>query len=235
MDEMNELCFHHAYGVFCIETGNFTQAVQTFNSALSLLKGILSERTMGSIQSPHEDTESGRSSTDVDFEASTVVTTPQYHQIISTPHWDFVPAKNTHPVFRNPLMIPQKPQSDDQLLFVVLYNLALSHHLFAVYHSDLDHNLYRRAQQLWEIVYKLHLKKTLGLSTLHTCAILNNLGNVYKALGDAESCQRCLKALLSAMVWLRESGESECLNDDERFFHSVSQVLLTECRAAPAA
>jgi hypothetical protein len=131
-------------------------------------------------------------------------------------------------------MIPQRPASDDQLAFVILYNLALSYHICAIHEGGVDQKLYK-ALRLWEQVYKQHFKTDLGLSPLHTCAILNNLGNVYKALGQAECCQRCFKGLLTAMVFMKETGAADCLNEDETFFHSVSQLILTDRGVAPAA
>jgi tetratricopeptide (TPR) repeat protein len=223
---MNELNYLSAYGSFCIETGNYYDAVDTFNRALILLKEIFWQRDLARSGSP-QGTECGGCSSDSDLATSTNV---KYYIIPND--GNSIPPSTL--VFRNPLMIPQRHASDEQLSFVILYNLALSHYLCAIHEGGVDQTLYKTLQ-LWGLVYKLHYEKDLGLSTLHTCAILNNLGNVYKALGQVERCQRCFNGLLTAMIFLKETGHADCLNEDETFFHSVSQLILKDCRLAPAA
>ena len=204
-------------GIYFIATEQYEKAVACFGDALDAVKIFLKEGKLTAVGS------FGRSST------------PAFCRFLK----DRKSTAFENSVFRNPLLIPENPCSKDQVSFIIIYNLALAHHLNASSHRNNSEKL-ERVLRLWELVYDLHWQSNLGLQTIHTCAILNNLGHVNQLLGDMERCRKCFESLLSIIVRVTDEvgGRERSFlhyNENQSFFLNVAQLILQDSMAAPAA
>jgi len=152
-------------------------------------------------------------------------------------------------VYRRPLLIPEVCIEEDHymgivLSLVILYNLALSHHLKALATDDSrpDRKILNQSLKLYELTYQLHLdyeqkhqsqvhdneQQSVG-SLRFTMIIANNLGQIHKAAGNAEKHQMCLHHLLSAIMYMVDS-QHLVLDSSEMdgFYQNVSPIIISE-------
>jgi hypothetical protein len=116
-----------------------------------------------------------------------------------------------------------------ELSFMLLYNLALCHHLSATMNSSDSSSTSRqdfnrvqeklqKALHLYELAYTISLTEqdcsmlpegepTTQFSILQQLALVNNLGHVHAALGNIECSRQCFQNLLSTLMVVRDCGE----------------------------
>jgi hypothetical protein len=138
-------------------------------------------------------------------------------------------------VFKTPLMVPEGYCSNDQYQFIITYNLALAYHLCALEQFDVEK--LKVSLGLWEIIYRFHWNEDLGMATLHTCAILNNLGHVYRLLGDENTSKDCYESLLCALLCVQKASDTDGMEvcKAECFFQSITPLVLRDPKTASAA
>jgi hypothetical protein len=163
-------------------------------------------------------------------DASTTFATQEQYQLI---------------VFRDPIKAlffkPLNVQVCEQLAYVILYNLALSHHLKSLESgtsSSITPNIrrayLRKALSLYEHSQLIQMERaiTIGVDVVHSMALVNSLGHIYHELGYPQKAKICRQYLLSTMMYIIHRGELDILgNSVEGFF----DMILAKATTAPAA
>ena len=123
----------------------------------------------------------------------------------------------------------------------IMFNLALAHHLNAVYGpscgpsqgaSTLD-----QAISLYELAYTVQMQEDAELSVEFTMAIINNLGHIHRLMGDEEKAAKCFGHLLSTMLFLQSYGGSQVAKTSfqaDTFLYTISHLILRDQAAAAA-
>jgi hypothetical protein len=135
-------------------------------------------------------------------------------------------------IFPYPLTPPTRSDfSIDQFVFITQYNLALSTHIAAITEQRLEEQL-PKALQLWELVCSLQRRRVFHLQSVHTLAILNNVGRLHSMLGNEISSRKCYQNIVTTLSVLRDRKEKVNCG---HFFMWAAQQMLSPPRAAPAA
>lgn len=90
----------------------------------------------------------------------------------------------------------------------------------------------QKGLELWELVYGLQWREELNLQSVHTLAILHNLGHAHKLLGNEANSMKCYQNIVTALTVMRERKVEV---NYATFFMSAAQRMLSPPRAAPAA
>jgi hypothetical protein len=118
----------------------------------------------------------------------------------------------TSPIVVNHVVSLSDPSSFERLSYVLLYNLALAHHLMAMSYDASDDatpdqrtqakNAQRKALVLYEKSHFLlsRASQNWDVSVLHALAILCNLGDLHHAMGNEEKSEYCYQNLLSTIL-----------------------------------
>ena len=149
-------------------------------------------------------------------------------------------------VYQRAIPIPPLPSlveaksygSKVTVLSIVIFNLALAHHLASMHGQQQQpeprYFLLQKATKLYELGYKLQ-KSNQRPSRLYSMAILNNLGQAHRAMNEEDKAQQCFSHLLSALMFLIDQGDFNFTSVDV-FFQTTSHLILnTNSAAAPAA
>ena len=159
---------------------------------------------------------------------------------------DSAKSSDTDFVYRHPISIPSSqfhaliPDENDCKVVIslsIIFNLALAHHLRAIEEVDAssNHQELSRAMRLYELAYKLqaHGDTGSGISTLYIMSTLNNLGQIHKALNEADTASKCFENLLSAMMFTVHTGGTLPEQALDGFMRNMTQsVLRTPCAGA---
>ena len=151
-----------------------------------------------------------------------------------------------HTIFRSPIFLSQPlPVTNslccEKLSYVIVYNLALSHHLKAMT-SQLSKRMtfitFERALRLYENAHCVLMgSPEIDVSILHTLSIVCNLGHLHGVLGNKERSDLCYQNLLSTMIYLVDCGEVDTIEGTlplDGFFSNV-MPLICNMPSAPAA
>ena len=167
-------------------------------------------------------------------------------------------------VYSRPLLIPKNCIEECHyvgigLSMILLYNLALAHHLkgIAMHYQPLPNTkdsmqLLKNALQLYELAYQLHLdyiqKPTTRSATdasenndgtkgllRFTMIISNNLGQIHRMVGDTDKHEMCLQHLLSTIMYMVDC-KVVVLDSSEMdgFYRNVSPIMLSSMCADAA-
>ena len=105
--------------------------------------------------------------------------------------------------------------SINRIAFYILFNLALSHHLWVVYgnnnQEECKHYL-SKSRQFYELTYQFqgaYYESNNDCNHMITAALLNNLAVVHELLGNEHEANVCQQSLLSAILLLVEMGEQQ--------------------------
>ena len=144
----------------------------------------------------------------------------------------------------SPEAIGRDNRSRQQLSAVIVFNLALAHHLIAETDETQQYNCFTmRAAKLYELSWQLVQREVGYNSPLFMMVIVNNLGVAYQSLGEVENAQRSFEHLLSTMLFLMDCGHHHKIfakatknhsNLQEGFFRNVSPLFLHQSTAAAA-
>ena len=124
----------------------------------------------------------------------------------------------------------------------IMFNLALAHHLNAVYGpscgSSHGTSTLDQAISLYELAYTVQMQEDAELSVEFTMAIINNLGHIHRLMGDEEKAAKCFGHLLSTILFLQSYGgggqtaNTSCQTDT--FLYTISHLILRDAAAAAA-
>jgi hypothetical protein len=82
------------------------------------------------------------------------------------------------------------------------------------------------------MIYSLQWRDGLNLGSVHTLAILTNLGQAHRLLGNEASSKKCCQNIETALTVLRDRKEEVEFGG---FFMSTAQLMLNPPRVAAAA
>jgi hypothetical protein len=134
-------------------------------------------------------------------------------------------------ILPNPLEPPDNSRfSLDQFSFITLYNVTLCTHLTAM--TSRSRQQLQKSLQLWEMIYSLQWRDGLNLESVHTLAILNNMGQAHRLLGNEASSTKCYQNIERALTVLRERKEEVVFGG---FFMYTAQLMLNPSQVASAA
>jgi hypothetical protein len=121
-----------------------------------------------------------------------------------------------------------------ELSFMLLYNLALCHHVSAMSsHSDTSSNDEKRVQKLrnalnlYELAYTISLTQedTIQPTVMQQMVLVNNLGHVHQALHNAACSRQCFENLLSTLMFVKDCAGGEEYHDVEQMDGFLSNVM----------
>lgn len=162
--------------------------------------------------------------------------------------------ERTVSVFTNPVIVngdcfevPLDARLCEELSCVVIYNLALSHHLKAMLlakslgHREHAHkNAYLlKALSLYESFHQIFRSRAISVRvpSLHCMALVSNLGQIHHLLGDPTKGQQCDEYLLSVLMYTIDGGQAASIGQHlvEGFLTIVEHLITSEECTAPAA
>lgn len=132
--------------------------------------------------------------------------------------------------------------------FMMVFNLALSYHLLGERVSHQTKDL-RSALDLYELAYKMQLTEDVQVSLVHSCAMVNNMGQLQMRLHNRSAANWCFSTLLSILMFYvtdelkrrHDNADMTSTLDDlldrclEGFFESASTQVLKDKVSAAAA
>lgn len=127
-------------------------------------------------------------------------------------------------------------ESEDELLeYILLFNIALAYHLWAL-EEGRDHPNVRRlkkALQYYELSFSI--QADIGhLSITQILALVNNCASIYRQLDRKQRADKFYRHMLSALMTMVELGETSDVDQLNGFLHNVCRLILKDV-AAPAA
>ena len=154
-------------------------------------------------------------------------------------------------IFREPIMVrgdhfraPLDIHVCEELSYVAIYNLALSHHLKSVEfeangfsHENLRRVYLHKALSLYEHSHQILMKQTInvGVPVIHSMALVSNLSQIHHALGDHSKAEMCMQYLLSTMMYVIDCGKVDSLGNSMDGFFNMILPLISGDDPAPAA
>ena len=140
-------------------------------------------------------------------------------------------------VHRKPIHLPECDECIGNSILVpivILFNLALAHHLAGV-EDQPKATLLQKAVKLYE--HAIKLAKTHAInddSVLFHLAIVNNMGQIYKHLNQEANAGKCFAHLLSMLMYLLDCSREDATSY-EAFLSSVCHRIYPSCCTAAAA
>lgn len=231
-------------GVALVETQRYEEAISSFTEALTMLKqGLLVEK-------PFEDSQETLMITDEDDEV-TASSPPRRRASLCDPLIDNgatqrlagrqmieKSSSNDQPfLFSTPIRISGSQMSGSShsyisMSFIVLFNLALSHHLSAI-KLNMPHGNLNKALTLYELAYALQMREQIPLPIIYCMALVNNLGLIHKSMKHESSSRQCFEHLLATIMLIITSGQGTQFDHADGFLSNVTSLLLSV--SAPAA
>jgi len=208
-------------GVYYIEHGNYTEAMSVFARCLSIVKQVNEE--FKCCPSLSESVNACSFFRKIKHDITDMDTSDDFQDI------------KENFIFKNPILIEQHSMlqmSCGSLSFITMYNLALSHHLYAAKHG-MPNKVLRKALTLYELAYASLLIENQPLPPMQAIAIMNNIGQIHSALKNTEEAQICFQDVLSTICFLRECGEHESIDQLDGFMGNVMPLLLKQSPSAP--
>lgn len=168
-------------------------------------------------------------------------------------------------VYRKPLLVPKICIEEGHYMgkatsLIILYNLALAHHLKAINMNDCGSNrnikVLEQSLKLYELTYQLHCEnngeeqkqskslchveewneRRVAIASIRfTMIISNNLGQIHRVAGNSDKHLMCLQHLLSTIMYMVDS-HLVVLDSTEMdgFYHNVSPLMIPDYCARAA-
>jgi tetratricopeptide (TPR) repeat protein len=212
-------------GVYMIKSGRYDEAIDCFISSVQLINHNL--ESIRDMPPP--------SAATPDLTAFSMIHGD--HQVLYVP----VNSSQSQYVFRNPIIVLWQDLSDKEMqsqdvgahLFLVsLYNLALSYHL-----SALEKKCTKRLEQAlsyYALSYKMLLNER-DVVVSQAMVILNNIGHIHRLLNNEEGAKNCFQYLLTTMLFVQQSGESDRIQNWDSFLSNVMHLMVAGPQPAAAA
>mmetsp|Transcript_46647 Transcript_46647/g.113666 ORF Transcript_46647/g.113666 Transcript_46647/m.113666 type:complete len:330 (+) Transcript_46647:817-1806(+) len=122
--------------------------------------------------------------------------------------------------------------ADIKLSLIVLYNMSLAYHRAALDLGSLE--VLQCALAHYEAAYRILICENRVLVS-QAMVILNNIGHIHRLMNDEDRARACFQYLLTTMIYVQQSGESQHIHQWESFFSNVVDLIAPSPRPAPAA
>lgn len=182
-----------------LSDNDYDGAIQAFSQALKLVKSLLAQQEEDIISEHYDDDDDDDDQMDteedtMDFFANDQSSSSSFHcaDANNAPQHATTKLPSTKEfIFRTPVVVTVNDDAESiqsfqyyvMLSYVLLYNLALAHHLSAL---ELHHDAsaqprkLKRAVALYELACQIQMNEGIQLSTIQTMAIVNNLGRIHQ-------------------------------------------------------
>jgi tetratricopeptide (TPR) repeat protein len=137
------------------------------------------------------------------------------------------------PIQVHDLSLAKGGQSTVLISVIIIFNLALAHHLLAMSNNE-SRAAIAKAIQLYKYAFELQRDNQGGSDALFTVTVLNILGLAYELLGDEVTAGIFFDRLLSTAMFLIDCGEGQVLSQFDGFFRNVSHLVFQSGGAAAA-
>lgn len=153
-------------------------------------------------------------------------------------------------IYSSPISVPDSAflvpglRTEVAISSIVIFNLALSHHLLAIQTKLLNPKqhttaLLAKSMKLYELAIQLQQQdaaiSSANCSKLFILSLLNNLGNIYRLLGNEVASQYCFQQLLSLLLYLNYHDGFSKISDTSNYSTFFKNVLRQHMDTAPAA
>jgi hypothetical protein len=230
-------------GASHLVTGMYVNAIDSFTQSLSLAKSALAvlvseDQTKNLKKCSSRSLQQQQRCAVVLFKHSTVTVAAPEAKVQPAADIGALRGIYTSPLFLSESATYQRYEPTVEASIAIMFNLALAHHLYALYGPlNLFVFTMEQAVGLYELAYNVQIQEDVELSIEFTMAIINNLGHLYRLLGDEEKGAQCFRHLLSSILFLRSydgglTDNNRCHTDT--FVHSVLHLILRETAAAAA-
>jgi hypothetical protein len=174
------------------------------------------------------------------------------NELLATPDPAHVLEMSHNFIFTDPILVdphdiapPTSPcqakRGVMKLKVILVFNLALSHHLKAMNSNGISSNRsfdFQRAFSLYELSCKTQVQHDVDLSDVHSMAHINNMGQIAAARGNKAAARQLFRRLLNHLILY-----IECTPDKERrhraveegFRQNTSLAILQDPVSPPAA
>jgi hypothetical protein len=224
-------------GVRLIESGFYGEAISEFSKGLTLVKQVLA------LQGDDDEADEGAASDSMKTSTEPASHSPtcQFHKMQKPNVTKGFLSDDKPFIFRAPIIIPSHTADHTSFTyyvkssFMLLYNLALTHHLSALSGKDTQKRL-QKALGLYEFAYTIQTIEDIQLTVLQKMAIANNMGQIHAALDDTEKSRQCFQHLLSSIMFVHEcGGDRDTVEQLDGFIANVMFLILTGSSAHAAA
>jgi tetratricopeptide (TPR) repeat protein len=226
-------------GVHLIESGPYDEAITEFSKGLTLVKQVLA--LQGNNQVDEVASDSMKTSTEPVSHSPICHFHKMQESDVTKECRDQEAFLIDEPfIFKAPIFIPSHATDHTSSTyyvkssFMLLYNLALTHHLSALNGENPQKRL-QKALKLYELAYSIQMTEDIQLTVLQTMAIVNNLGLVHAALEDEEKSRQCFQHLLSSIIFLHDCGDRDSVEQMDGFIANVMFLILMGSSAPAAA
>jgi tetratricopeptide (TPR) repeat protein len=222
-------------GARLICKGEYARAVSTFLEAMSTVKQMLADENIIR-RNRDEDTEMDST---CEYGSETV-SCMEAESSSSPEEAASYGNESSHCfVFRKPLVMSLDAdicgdRTVAKLSAIMMFNMALSHHLSALKHHKNATQLHA-ALRMYENAYLLQQNEQVEISILYNLALSNNLGQVLKAMKHQPEARKCFEQLLSILLLVTEYCDDEEKARLENFFRSALPCIQGTTEAAPVA
>lgn len=254
----DEATFRNNQGISLLQEARYGAAIKELFAGLNLVKQLLAENnhhaTCNDDDANYDDEEGEAMETQEDSEEDPSRSLVDHDDLCFVPSQ--TPSRNAAKgelfAFQCPLLVQAPPPTSTstdrphtyhvKLSFVLLYNLALAHHLSAL-ESDVPSNKkLRKALSLYELAYTVQVTEDMPLTIVQTMAIVNNLGHVHALLGSIDQSEHCFQHLLSTILMVNDCAggmqgqETTIVPHMDGFVSNVLNLMLEHgTPSAPAA
>jgi tetratricopeptide (TPR) repeat protein len=136
------------------------------------------------------------------------------------------------PIFCSPTFSQEGHYPGVTLLLIIIFNLALAHHLLSISINQPHacHETLSRALQLYEVFYQLQMEREI-FSTQTTLAVANNVGEIHRIVGNHSKYILCLEHLLSCIMLVVEDQQSSGSSSSTTSISGLDTPSTTSCQA----
>lgn len=215
--------------VYLLREGHYENAVQTLGNTLSSLSAFM--------RNGFENMDATGQFVPLDLSRSGAKFSRQVSGVSShTPGLENAPPRFVQSPLEVPQDLPVTPQTGEVLSYIVVYNLALSWHLWGMkVPSSEEQTLFlTKALNLYRLSHRIMCSGRVNVGTSHYMALVCNTGNAYLSLGSAERADACFQLLLETLMCVVDQGNQCTCEFLDGFIWNIAPLVLEE-QSAPAA
>ena len=147
-----------------------------------------------------------------------------------------------HPAYIDKRGVISGKKTSCRLAVILLYNLGVANHLWALYDDNLElrarSQMLKKAFAFYRLSCIIQVNEDVEISTIYSMALLNNMAQVHRAMGNQLKAEQCLKCLLSQLVYHTHGKAVKVGNFPgvfDCFYQSITGLIMEEKGFAPAA